>query len=296
MYQTSKKINLREERDFGEKLNATFHFIKSNFKPLFRVLLLYVTPVALVAGIFSGLYQARMFQTITGTGDYNSLGEYTLFNQVTSLNYWIMLFFTVLGYIFVSLTVYSFMVVYMDEEEEVTPPAVWQHVKANLLQGIYAGTLIGVVCFFSLALVGLGLYLAVVFSIFFVVMVREELGVIDSLERCFYLIKRNWWATFGFILIVVFIQGMIGYLAALPVGIVTVLRFLEVPGMDSDILLVFANTLTSVLNIYISTIAVVAVGFQYFNLVEKKDGVGLMAQVGQIGNRSSHTFSNEGEF
>ena len=296
MYQTSTKINLRQERDFGEKLNATFHFIKANFKPLFRAVLLYVTPVALLAGIFSGLYQARLFQSISGTGNYSTYGEYGFFQQVTSLNYIVMLFFTMLGYIIVSLTVSSYMAVYMDNDEEVAPAAVWEHVKANLLQGIYAGVAIGLVCFFSFFLLGLGLYLGVVFSLFFIVMVREELGVIDSLERCFYLIKHNWWATFGFLIIVGFIQGMISWLGALPLGIISILRAFEIPGMDNDVLLVAANTITSVFSIYVSCITMVAIAFQYFHLVEQKDGIGWMEQVNLIGRRESYTFKNEGDF
>ncbi|GAB3204599.1 hypothetical protein ABID22_002510 [Pontibacter aydingkolensis] len=296
MYQTSQKINLRQERDFGEKLNATFHFIKHNLKPLSRALLLYVTPVALMAGIFSGLYQARLFQSISGTGDYRSYGEFSFFQQVTSLNYIVMLFFTMLGYIMVSLVVYSFIVVYMDSDDEVSPAAVWEHIKVNMVQAIYAGIGIGLVCFFGFFLLGFGLYLGVVCSLFFMVMIREELGVIESVERCFYLIKHNWWATFGFLLIVAFIQGMIGWLAALPAGIITMLRMLEVPGVDSDVLLVAANTISSVFNIYISCITMVAIAFQYFHLVEQKDGIGWMEQVNLIGKRDSHTFKNEGDF
>ncbi|MDX5436829.1 MAG: hypothetical protein LPK03_06515, partial [Pontibacter sp.] len=89
MLQTSQKINFREERDFGEKLNATFYFIRTNFKALGNAMLLYVTPVALLAGIFSGLHQSRLFQTLNGEGAYASrtLGEFNFFNQVTSLNY-----------------------------------------------------------------------------------------------------------------------------------------------------------------------------------------------------------------
>ncbi|MEJ8800828.1 hypothetical protein [Pontibacter sp. H249] len=296
MHQTSQKINLRQERDFGEKLNATFHFIKANFKPLFRAILLYVTPVALLAGIFSGLYQARLFQSITGNGDYKTYGEFSFFQQITSLNYIVMLFFSMLGYIMVSLVVYSFMVVYMDSEEEVSPAAVWEHVKANMVQAIYAGIGLGIVCFFGFFLLGFGLYLGVVCSVFFMVMIREETGVVESIERCFYLVKHNWWATFGFLIVVGIIQGMIGWLGALPAGLVSILRMFEIPGTDSDVLLVVTNTIASIFAIFVSTISMVAVGFQYFHLVEQKDGIGWMEQVNLIGKRDSNTFNNEGDF
>ncbi|WP_299820839.1 hypothetical protein [uncultured Pontibacter sp.] len=297
MHHTSHKINLRQERDFGEKLNATFHFIKANFKPLFRAILLYVTPVALLAGIFSGLYQARLFQAISGNGDYNTYGEYSFFQQVTSLNYIVMLFFVMLGYIMVALVVHSFMVVYMDSDEgTVSPGAVWDNVKANIVQGIYAGVGLGIVCFFGFFLLGFGLYLGVVCSIFFIVMIREETGVVETMERCFYLIKRNWWATFGFLIVVGFIQGIIGWLGSFPAGIVMVLRLFGIPGMESDVLLVVTNTIASIFTIYASAISMVAISFQYFHLVEQKDGFGWIEQVNLIGKRDNNTFKNEGDF
>lgn len=264
MLQTDQKINLRQERDFGDKLNATFAFIKQNFKPLGKAILLYVTPVALLTGLFSGLYQSRMLKTLTGGGAYEmeTMGEYNFFNQVTSLNYIIMLFFTFFCYIVVALTVYSYMVAYMDEEGEVTPAAVWHHLKNNLLQATYSSLAIGVVSFLSVFLFGLGLYLGVVLSLFLIVMVREETGFIDTVERCFYLVKSNWWATFGLIIVAGIIQSVVAWLAALPLGVVLVLKALQVPGTESDVLLVAANALSTVLTTFTYTISMIALGFQ----------------------------------
>ncbi|WP_162054598.1 hypothetical protein [Pontibacter pamirensis] len=296
MLQTKQKINLREERNFGDKLNATFYFIKTNFRPLLRVLLLYVTPVALAAGIFSGLFQARTFQRMTGEGAYSTFVGNIFMNQVTSLNYILSMFFTLLSIFILSLTVYSFMVVYQDEEGEVQTAAVWEHIKGNLVPVVYSGVVISVVTFLSIFLFGLGIYLGIVLSLFIMVMVREESGFIETVERCFYLIKGNWWATFGFLLVVGIIQGLIGFLAALPLGAVTILHAFEVPGMDSDILLVVVNALASVLSIFLYCIYAVAIGFQYYNLVEQKDGIGLIEQVNLIGRTDTNLTANEGEF
>ncbi|WP_266205974.1 hypothetical protein [Pontibacter kalidii] len=296
MLHATQKINLRQERDFGEKLNATFAFLKTNFKPLSKAMLLYVSPVALIGGIFSGMHQSRMFQQLTGEGPYSTMGEYTFFNQVTSLNYLFSLFFTVMALVIVALTVYGYMVAYMDEEGEVTPAAVWEHIKRNLIQAIYSSIAIGVVCFLSFFLLGLGIYLAVVLSLFLVVMVREETGFIESIERCFYLIKGNWWATFGLIFIASIIQSMIAWLAAVPLGAVMMMRLLQVPGAESELLLVASNTIATMLTTFTYCISTLALGFQYFNLVEQKDGLGLMEQVELIGGHNQSLTTNEGEF
>lgn len=296
MLQTNEKINLREERDFGSKLNTTFHFIRANFRPLLRTLLFYVTPVALVSGLFSGLHQARLLQTITGNRVYQTYGDYSFFNQVTSVSYYFTMFFTLVSIFVLYLAVYSFMVVYQDEEGEVQPSLVWQVMKMNLVKVIYSGVALSVITFLSVFMLGFGIYFAIVVSIFVMVMVREETGFIETIERCFYLIKGHWWATFGLLLVAGSIQGVIGLLAGLPTGIITVLRIFEIPGVESDLPLIVAGSLTSVLTVYIYAISAIAIGFQYFNLVEIKDGIGLMEQAELIGRSDRDTTANEGHF
>ena len=295
MLQTSQKINFREERDFGQKLNATFHFIRSNFKALFRTVLLYVTPVALVSGILSGLYQARLLKKI-GNNGYESYAELSFFEQVNSLNYYAYLFFMLVSVLMLMLTVHSFMVVYQDEEGEVEPAAVWQHVKENLVKVIYSGVALAVITLLGLVLLGFGVYLSIVFSLFVIIMVREELDFIPTVERCFYLIKGNWWATFGFLFMVGLIQSVIGWLPALPAMLIPTLRMFEVPGAESDVLLVFLNALAGVLTVFVYAISAVAIGFQYYNLVEKQDGIGYMEQADRIGRQQINSSANEGQY
>ncbi|WP_187264588.1 hypothetical protein [Pontibacter beigongshangensis] len=296
MLPTSQKINFREERDFGQKLNATFHFIRSNFKALFRTVLLYVTPVALVSGILSGLYQARLLKKIGGGYGQESYAELSFFEQVNSLNYYAYLFFTLVSVLMLMLTVHSYMVVYQDEEGRVEPAAVWQHIKVNLVKVIYSGVALAFLTLLGLVLLGFGIYLSIVFSLFVIIMVREELDFIPTVERCFYLMKGNWWATFGFLLMAGLIQSVIGWLPALPAMLIPTLRMFEVPGADSDVLLVFLNAFASVLTVFVYAVSAVAIGFQYYNLVEKKDGIGYMEQADRIGRLQITSSANEGHY
>ena len=296
MISTNQKINLREERDFGSKLNATFHFIRANFRMLLKTLFMYVTPLALAAGIASGVYQARMLRELSGANEFESYGQYSFFNQVTSVNYFFTVFFMLTSIYVLFLAVYSFMVVYQDEEGEVNPAAVWLHMKEHLVKVIFGGILIALVTFLSIFLLGLGLYLGVVLSLFVVVMVREDLDFIETVERCFTLIKGNWWSTFGLIIIAGFIQGVITWVTALPAGAITVMRVLQIPAMESDLLLVVTQTISSVFGIYCYSISAIAIGFQYFNLVEKKEGLGLLEEANLIGRHNLDTNANEGQY
>ncbi|MFT2008663.1 hypothetical protein ACMA1I_08310 [Pontibacter sp. 13R65] len=296
MLEKTQKFNFREERDFGQKLNVTFYFIKSHFRPLCRLVLLYGTPLALVSGLLSGVYQARLMQRVSGASSYDSYADLNFFSQLNSLNYFAMLFFTVVSVLVLSLAVYSYMVLYQDHDQEAEPAEVWPLVKEHLVKVIYSGIAIGVLIVLTVALLGIGVYLSVVMSIFVIVMVREETGFVETTERCFALVKRNWWATFGFILTAGFIQAVFGWLASIPVGMVAFLRGLQVPGMESELLLVVASVISSVLTIYVYVISIVAVGFQYYNLVEKKDGIGYLEQAELIGRHHQTTSANEGHY
>ncbi|WP_332368767.1 hypothetical protein [Spirosoma telluris] len=53
-------IQLFQQRDFGDKINVTFQYITQNFRSLSLALLYIVGPVALLAGIASGVFQSNM--------------------------------------------------------------------------------------------------------------------------------------------------------------------------------------------------------------------------------------------
>jgi len=59
------KIEFRKVRDFGGLLNVTFDYLKKNFKVLFKSNLLISAPAILLAGVFMGIYQSSMFNSLT---------------------------------------------------------------------------------------------------------------------------------------------------------------------------------------------------------------------------------------
>lgn len=287
MITATPRTNFREERDFGQVINATFTFLRQHFKPLGRALLFIVGPFALTAAFFSGLHQSRVFSLAAGTPEgIRNMADYSIFQQVTSLHYLVSTFFMFLSFSLLYLTVYAYLVEHMDADEAgpVEVGQVWGRVKEFFLPGFYG--LFGVVVLVLLGSVLLilpGIYVAVALSLFYIVMVREDLGFLDTAERCFALIKGYWWSTFGLLLVVVLIQGLIGLVFALPTIFIGVLQALAVPWGHSQWLLVTTTSLTSIAGIFLYTLSALAVAFQYFNLVEIKDGVGMLEQVDRIG-------------
>lgn len=276
-------IDFRVERDFSQKINATFGYIRQNFKPLCANILFIVAPFAVLAGIFSGLFQSSQLEALHSDG----YGSFTSFQAMaSSVNYLASMFFSLLAFVVLSLTVYSYMVLTMDYEGPIEVSDVWNLVKSNLMAVLYSAVGVAILAVVAtLFFVLPGIYFSVVLSIFIMVMVREEIGFIEAVERCFYLMKGNWWSTFGFLLIIGLIQAMVGFVASLPSLVVYVLRIFQLPGGSNDLVFIIASTFATIVNLLLYVISVVAIAFQYFNLVEKKDGVGFLERVNQIGER-----------
>lgn len=281
---THPPINFREERDLGQKLNVTFGFIRQNYKVLLTSVLYFVAPCALLAGIFSGLYQSTALAHVAGNPEYESPGAFYFANTLTSLNYWLQILFTVMSYVLLSLIVYSVIIFSMDEEGEIQVRDVWRGIKAHFIPVLYSGVGVLVICVLATLLLILpGIYVSVALSLFIIVMVREDIGFVETMERCFYLVKGNWWPTFGFLLVVVLIQGVLGFVASLPAVILYIMRILHLPGGENDLLLVIASILSTIVNLLLYILTITAVAFHYFNLVEIKEGIGLLEQVHNIG-------------
>ncbi|RDC64264.1 stage II sporulation protein M [Adhaeribacter pallidiroseus] len=293
---TSNLLNFREERDLSQKINATFGFIKQHFKPLFRLLLFIVLPLALVGGLFLGIYQRRALTLNRGERDieYGTYAEYEFYKQISSFNYLIGVFCAYVSFLLLSLVLYSYILEYMDNQGQVLPGTVWYRVKQNFMRVFFSS--FGIFLLWALGSVLLivpGIYLAVALSFYLMVMLREDLGFVETVERCLYLIKGNWWSTLGMLLIISLIQALMALVLGFPVWVLQIMQVLDLPGADNDFLMISANTLSSVLSIFMYVIIIVALAFQYFHLVEIKDGIGLLEQAELIGSRHTPVADEE---
>lgn len=281
-----------KERDFGAKISAAFEFIGVHWRPLGRVLLYLVVPFALVQGIVAGALQLHVAEVVrqhSGSGSSLSVRYASYFSAFQSPWYFLN---SILGVVFHSvliLSVYGYLMrcVYAEQPgAPVTVPEVWQVVKSKVLGtsfsllGVWVLIGFGFVFFFVP-----GLYMLVTLSLFFAVSIFENSDFLATISRCIDLIKGKWWSTFGLLCIMVFII----YLALASFGVAVALT----GGLKA--LLSSSHTLPAPLSVAFSSLlgllAVVlyvpimlVLGFQYFNLVERKEGLGLRLLVDKLGN------------
>lgn len=279
-------VILLQERDFGQKINATFQFVIDNFKPLMLALLYIAGPPALVGGFFMSAYQSSIIgiqQDALGGGDpSSSLSD--IYSIVTNVLF-LVLFLGIAG-LASTLVVNAYTLEYEEGNRAITPEVVWNRMKNYILKSVgYAIVMFLVVLVASLFFILPGIYVGVVLSLMYMVMMRENLDLGDTFRRCFYLIKDKWWSTFGLLLIVGIISGIIGYIFQIPTMALMISTLLQGKGATppNEIWNIISGVIATVGSILVRSLVIVAINFQYYNLVERHDGSGILTAIDDLG-------------
>ena len=288
-------IILLQQRDFGQKMNISFEFVTQNIGPLIKSLAVITGPPALLTGIAQGMFQSNSIAAIQSNNVYGP------FSQYMSIDYFLVAIFSLITYFLAWASVSAFMVLYEERgsSQTITPALVWNKIMENIGASILAQILS-----FILILVGMlffiipGFYLAVSLQLFMMITVREKLPAIDSLKRSYELNKGKWWSTFGLILIMSIVTGIVGLVFQLPAIMVTVMSTL---GLGSGIanakpFLIGASALAMVGTTIVQGLIWVAVAFQYYNLMERSEGTGLRAEIESLGKGDVERSNDDDRF
>lgn len=304
-----------QERDFGAKISATFEFIGAHWRVLGKCLVYFVLPFTLLMGVGLGLFTNSIFNmagqraatqaAMAKGGPWAMFGLYSFGGIAAGFLGAILSFLLLIG------TVYGYLRarLRLPATQPVTPAAVWVEIKAKLGRMVLVMLLVVaayiVFAFGFLLVVGLlagrgsspvaatllgmllagavAAYLSIVLSLYFPVLWLEDLSIFATVSRCFQLIRGQWWATLGLLLVVGIIQGMLAFVFVLPQYGVMAGKILHVAALDSDVFGVLAQCIYAVGIIFTYTVPLLALAFQYFHLVEQKEGWGLRLLVDELG-------------
>jgi hypothetical protein len=274
-----QKIEFQRYRDFGQIINATFEFLRENFKQLAKAVIFLVGPFILLTGIFGGLYQKDLFSLTSTT---TSLSEF-------GISFGLYILFAVISVMILISTVYSYLIIYLRKEDElpIEVDDVWIVVKSNIFKTILFSigyTLVTILA--TILLIIPGIYVSIALIIIYVVGLNEGKGFFDSMSRSFYLVKNKWWFTFGLLIVLSLIQGFLGFLFQVPQYIVMfVVAFNSADGNGTDSLteiILIVTTIISTLNFVFYAISLIGIAFHYFSLVEQKEAKGLLDKIDSI--------------
>jgi hypothetical protein len=284
------KTELRKTRDFAAKINATFEFIRENFKPLATTLLYIGGPFFLIQGIFSGFYnrEALFLNPLDGSGG--------IFSFYGDMFMWLglMLISSIFGYAASVVVVFEYLKLYEQKAigETITVSDVWEKFKETFAFVLLANIAVAIVVLVGFVfLVIPGIYVAIVLTLVTPIMIVERKSFGDAFSRSFSLISDKWWSTFGLLFIMGLIAGFMGIIFSIPQAVFTFFTafhraqdgFTGDAPMWQEAFVMVTSIFQTVGSSLLQAIVFIALGFQYFNLVERKEAKGLMTKLDQFG-------------
>ena len=280
---SQQKIQLRKVRDFSAKMNATFEFIRLNFLPLLKSIVYLAGPLIILAGIAGGYYQKYVFNITEIFGQDYVLSEDFLLS-ISAL-----FLFSSLATVMAVTVVNIYVKLYLEKEEDIIEVSeVWAGVRENYLKVLVVAILVFIITTTaSLLLIIPGIYVGVVFSLVFTVVIMEGLSPFDALKRCFHLIKEKWWSTLGLIIVTGIIRGVLAFIFAVPLSALAFFNIYHTASGEGyyeepvwyETLLILASIIATAGELILYAIPLLALVFQYFNLVERREAAGLMQEI-----------------
>ena len=207
------KIAMYVKRPFGEKLNASFDFIKENWKQLFKYSTYLILPICLIqAANFSGLMGSMTDITAMQASGGISDNPLAALGPSFALNYAGVIFFSCLGALLMTSLIYAMVRLYNEREERLNG-IVFGDIKSLLLRNIKRLFLMGIACSFLF-----------IFAVIFIVLLAllALFLISNSIKMTIYArnreisIMRNVGATNGYIKVPFMLEGMIiGFIGSL---------------------------------------------------------------------------------
>jgi len=314
-----RAIQFQRARDFSKKLNATFEFIRQNFKPLSKSIMIIAGPPVFVGSVLAGSFMGEFFnfgQLAQGNPD--ALSGYFL-----SVNFWsqlvLMFVFLTISFVIAIATINCYLLIYDEKKSnQIEVSDVWDRVRKAfwpylgtsvlffflfimvyillLIPVIILGNISGVLIFFGVFfIIGGFIYLVFSASLTYFIQLYEKRNFIDSLVRSFRLINGKWWSTFGLIIILYLIMMTVSYIFIIPYYAVLLANTLHSASAGTGlefsssfkIWTIVFFTFYYMAQMLMSSLPNVGIAFQYFNLVELKEAKGLMNEIENLGQASA---------
>ncbi len=313
-----RAIDLHQARDFSKKMNATFEFIRQNFKSLGKSILIIAGPPVLIASMIIGSFIGEFLNMAQSTA-FNAGNTESFENYFLSVSFWLQMmlmivFFAISGVMTIA-TINNYIILYAEKQSnEIETGEVWERVRSTFWMyfgtmffftllgiGVYLLLLIPVALLAAIspALIFLGMvflfcgifYLAVSVSLTFIVRAYENKGFFEALGRSFALVQGKWWSTFGLIMVLYLVMMTVSYIFIIPWYAVTFIstlhntsnEVLQEPTMMWQIMTIVFFTLYYLAQMILASLPNVGIAFQYFNLVELKEAKGLMSKIDTLG-------------
>lgn len=301
MDSTTKKIALYKVRNFSEKFDDTFAFVRDNWKVLLKYLTYLILPVSLVQAIaLNGYMETALDMSALSSG---KTSDMTNFLMTIGWSYGGLILTSMLGGMLLVSVVYGLITLSENGENKLFD-VTFNDLKPQLLKNVKRSCL-AFVAFFGLSLLVtvLAVVLAVTLTpwillpllfgilavtiplmLFMPTYLLENISLSSAISKSLRLGFGTWWSTFALILVLSFIVSFIQGVFAIPYYILVVVKtVLGMQGGGSEFFdsvgYSFAVYLFGVLQSFatflLMTLVAVGLALQYGHAAEKIDHVSM---------------------
>ncbi len=286
----NETINFKKQRELGSILTDIFKFIRLNWKLLFGMILKIAGPALL---IMLGGFVFYMQSFVGGLGMLEAVGSLENFSTNMILSFLVLLISGVVYYALLNGVVLHFIKSYIKNGGVVIKNEVNQGVKNDFWKLIGTSFLVGIIVFVgAMFCVIPGIYLGVVLSTAYAVVIFDGKEVSDTISYCFNLIKDEWWITFATLLVTGLLYYFIMIVFQIPQYIYFFIKAFTMsqevsadPASMFDWVYILLTTIGMVFQYLLYAIIVICSAFVYFNLNEKKNFTGTMETIDSIGKQ-----------
>ncbi len=316
-----KAIEFHQARDFSRKMNATFEFIRQNFKPLGRSILVIAGPPVLIASLIIGSFMEE-FLSFTQRAATNPGQMEGVQNYFMSVSFWLqmllMVVFLTISSIMNLATINNYLLLYGEKQtNKIEVAEVWERVRSTfwmyfstmfsfvffaiiiyivlLIPVTILGAISPLLIFFGILIFFCGaIYVFFSVSLTFFIRAYEKSGFFEAIFRSFKLVRDKWWSTFGLIVVLYLIMMTVSYFFIMPWYVFTMVSALHTTSIDTfqepsltwQVMTIIFFALYYLVQMILAALPNVGIAFQYFNLVEIKEATGLMSQIESLGQAS----------
>jgi len=279
-----KKIKLFGTRDFSENFDMALTFIKHNYGAILKPLCILI-PIILIA-----VFVAPDTTSLTSGDIYSYDNPMDIYKEIFTMGYFISIFLTSLA----SFLSFVFVVAYMAEYTKTTDGVVkisdvWSKTLNVAIPVFFASILFGIaVSIGTILCIIPGIIVYVYLGFYIYVYINEGLGIIDSFQRSYDLVKGNWWMTFGFGLVFMILLIIAAMIFTIPTYLAGIGIALDIEFLTGSIYMYIANMISSLGSFILYPIVYMAMGVVYYSLRNQADKIDEETEIDSIG-----TFNNE---
>lgn len=289
----TKFVQFKKERDLGAIITDSFQFLRYEWKPFFTTIIK-ISLIPIILAVLSIVFFSFSFSQIFDNAFYdNTTYQSSLDFTMVFTSLGLVMLFYLIAYVMITASAMYYIKSYIENNgtidynyiSEMTKQKFWPFVGLFIM--MFFIILVGALfCFLP------AIYFGVVLSLASSILVFVDKNPVDAIGESFNVISGHWWETFGVILVVGILVGIMGYISQIPSTIYQLVKMGISVGQDDptavfslfkDPIYLLLIGFSYIIRFLLYTITLITYAFIYFDINEQKNSSGSLELIDTIG-------------